>query len=77
MKLISTSLSMPNNWMCLMRNSAPLRGGNPVYPAIHVLPLDESYDCCTISWEVGNAFSSMLKQDRLTIDEALKGEILL
>ena len=27
----------------------------------------------SILWEVGNAFSSMLKQDRLSIDEALKG----
>jgi predicted nucleic acid-binding protein len=27
----------------------------------------------SIPWEVGNAFSAMLKQDRLTIDEARKG----
>lgn len=27
----------------------------------------------TIPWEVGNAFSAMLKQQRLTLDEALKG----
>jgi predicted nucleic acid-binding protein len=27
----------------------------------------------SIPWEVGNAFSAMLKQDRLTIDDAQKG----
>jgi len=27
----------------------------------------------SIPWEVGNAFSAMLKQDRLTLDEAHKG----
>ena len=27
----------------------------------------------SIPWEVGNAFSSMLKHDRLTLEEALKG----
>lgn len=26
-----------------------------------------------IPWEIGNAFSAMLKQQRLTLDEALKG----
>jgi predicted nucleic acid-binding protein len=27
----------------------------------------------SIPWEIGNAFSAMFKQDRLTIDEAQKG----
>ena len=27
----------------------------------------------SIPWEIGNAFSSMFKQDRLTLDEAQKG----
>jgi len=27
----------------------------------------------SIPWEIGNAFSAMLKQDRLTLDEAQKG----
>jgi predicted nucleic acid-binding protein len=27
----------------------------------------------SIPWEVGNAFSAMLKQDRLTLDDAQKG----
>ena len=30
----------------------------------------------SIPWEIGNAFSAMFRQNRLTIDEALKGLII-
>lgn len=30
----------------------------------------------SIPWEIGNAFSAMFKQDRLTIDEAQKGLVI-
>lgn len=30
----------------------------------------------SIPWEVGNAFSAMLKQERLTLDEASKGLVI-
>ena len=31
----------------------------------------------SIPWEIGNAFSAMFKQDRLTLDEAQKGLTIL
>jgi len=30
----------------------------------------------SISWEIGNAFSAMFKQNRLTLDEAQKGLVI-